>query len=106
MNQFALTKPLKNHDPICGDLMTMAERELSAFFNAVTELFGSEHAKISAEDWLHELMAIHDLPINDLPASTRQLRQLTVKVMSRLASRVKVSFGVGHALVQRGDYYA
>jgi hypothetical protein len=112
MNRFALTKPPKNHDRICGDLMTMAERELTAFFNAVTELFGSEQAKIAAEDWLHELMAIddlqindpqindlrindlriNDLQINDLPASPRQWRQLTVKVMARLASRVNVSF--------------
>ncbi|MGA8271347.1 MAG: hypothetical protein WB919_07280 [Candidatus Sulfotelmatobacter sp.] len=87
MNQFALTEPLKNHDPICGDLMTMAERELAAFVKAVTELFGSEQAELSAEDWLRELTAL-----NDLPPSTRQWRLLTVKVMARLASRVSVSF--------------
>ena len=86
MSQFALTKPLKDHDPICGDLMAMAERELAAFFNAVTELFGSEQAEISAEDWLHELMAV-----NDLPASTRQWRHLTVKISARLASGVNAS---------------
>jgi hypothetical protein len=96
MNQRALNKPLKNHDPICGDLLTTAERELTAFFNAVTKLFGSEQAEISAEDWLHELEAIDDLQIDDLrindqPGSTRQWRQLTVKVMARLASRVNVS---------------
>ena len=85
MNQFALTKPLKNHDPICGDLMKMAEQELAAFFNAVTELFGSEQAEIAAEDWLHELMAINDLQSNDVPASSRQWRQLTVKAAARLA---------------------
>ena len=90
MNQFALTKlltkPLKNGDSICGDLMAMAERELAAFFRAVTELFGSEQAAVSVEDWLHELAAL-----NDLPASTRQWRLLTVKVMARLASRVRAS---------------
>jgi hypothetical protein len=101
MNQFALTKPLQSHDPICGDLMTMAQRELAAFFHAVTELFGSEQAEVAAEDWLQELMAIDDLriidspinnsPINDLPASTRQWRQLTVKAAARLANRVSVS---------------
>ena len=91
MSQFALTKPLKNHDPNCGDLVTMAERELAAFFNAVTELFGSEQAKISAEDWLRELMAVDDLPINDLPGSTRRWRQLTVKISARLASGVNAS---------------
>jgi hypothetical protein len=86
MNQFALTNPLKNHRPICGDLVTMAERELAAFFNAVTELFGSEQAEISAEDWLQEMTA-H----SDLPASTRQWRLLTVRVMARLASRMNAS---------------
>ena len=33
----------------------MAERELSAFFRAVTKLFGLEQAEMSAEDWLIEL---------------------------------------------------
>jgi hypothetical protein len=46
-------------------------------------LFGPEQAKLSAEDWLSELKAI-----NDLPASTREWRQLTVKASARLASRV------------------
>jgi hypothetical protein len=87
MNQFALTKALKNHDPICGDLMAMAERELAVFFNATTESFGSEQAKLSAEDWLHEL-----IERSVLHASTRQLRQLSFEVMARLASRVNVSF--------------
>lgn len=93
MNQLALNKAQKDRDPVCGDLMILAERELSAFVSAVTELFGSELAKISAEDWLHELMAINinDLPINDLPVSTGQWRLLSVQVAARLASRVNVS---------------
>ena len=62
---------------------TMAERELSAFFTAVTELFGSEQAEASAEDWLRELIAC-----DDLPASTREWRTLTVSAAARLASRV------------------
>jgi hypothetical protein len=64
----------------------MAKRELSAFFCAVTELFGPEQAKASAEDWLHELMAG-----NDLPASARQWRTLTIRAAARLASRVNAS---------------
>jgi hypothetical protein len=32
----------------------MAERGLSALIRAVTELFGPEQAKLSAEDWLDE----------------------------------------------------
>jgi hypothetical protein len=34
----------------------MAERGLAVFANATTELFRSEQGKLSAEDWLHELM--------------------------------------------------
>jgi hypothetical protein len=87
MNQLALNKPPKDHNPTCGDLITMAEKELAAFFSAVTELFGSEQALLFAEDWLHELLAI-----NDLPVSPRQWRLLTVKVSARLASRVNASY--------------
>ncbi len=66
--------------------MTMGERELSAFFKAITELFGSEQAELSAEDWLHEL-----IEIDGLPASTREWRLITTKVLARLAGRVSAS---------------
>jgi hypothetical protein len=66
--------------------MTMAERELSAFFNAVTQLFGSEQAELSAEDWLQEL-----IEIDGLPTSTREWRLITAKASTRLASRVSAS---------------
>ncbi len=71
---------------LCADLMTMAERELSAFFNAVTQSFGLEQAELSAEDWLHEL-----IEIDGLPASTREWRSITAKVSGRLASQVIAS---------------
>jgi alkylhydroperoxidase/carboxymuconolactone decarboxylase family protein YurZ len=86
MNPLARYKPLNNSNPPCTDLMTMAERELSAFFNAVTQSFGSEQAELSAEDWLHEL-----IEIDGLPASTREWRSIAVKVSTRLASRVSAS---------------
>jgi hypothetical protein len=66
--------------------MTMAERELSAFFTAVTRLFGSEQAELSAEDWLHELIAIEELP-----TSAREWRLITAKVSTRLPSGVNAS---------------
>ena len=47
----------------CANLIPMAEQELAAFFNAVTESFGSEQAGLSAEDWLEELMVIDALQI-------------------------------------------
>jgi hypothetical protein len=86
MDELVINRPLTNRDPIYGDPMTMAEREFSAFFNAVTELFGSEQAEASADDWLGELMAS-----SDLPASPRQWRTLTVTAAALLASRVNAS---------------
>jgi hypothetical protein len=86
MNPLARYKPSKNSNPRCADLMTMAERELSAFFNAVIQLFGAEQAEISAEDWLHEL-----IEIDGLPASAREWRLITAKASTRLASRVRAS---------------
>ena len=86
MNPLARYQPSKNSNHPCPDLATMAERELSAFFNAITQLFGSEQAKISAEDWLHEL-----IEIDGLPASAREWRLITAKVLTRLASRVSAS---------------
>jgi len=86
MNSLARYKPSTNSNSRCAELTTMAERELSAFFNAVTRLFGSEQAELSAEDWLREL-----IEIDTLPASAREWRSLTAKVSTRLASRAKAS---------------
>ena len=86
MNSLAHHEPSKNSNHPCPDFATMAERELSAFFNAITQLFGSEQAELSAEDWLQEL-----IKADGLPASTREWRLLTAKASSRLASRVSAS---------------
>ena len=86
MNLLARRKPPKTSDHPCPDLMTMAERELSAFFNAVTDVFGPEQAEISAEDWLQEL-----IEIDGLPASAREWRLISAKASTQLASRVNAS---------------
>ncbi len=86
MNPTARYKPSKNSNHPCPDLATLAERELSAFFNAITQLFGSEQAEISAEDWLQEL-----IKIDALPTSAREWQLITAKVSTRLASRVSAS---------------
>jgi hypothetical protein len=83
MNPLARYKLSRNSNSRCADLMPMAERELSAFFNAVIELFGLEQAELSAEDWLQEL-----IEVDGLPASAREWRLLTAKVSTRLANRV------------------
>jgi hypothetical protein len=86
MNPLARYKHSTNSNPCCADLMTMAERELSAFFNAVTQLFGSEQAELSAEDWLQEL-----IEIDGLPTSTREWRLITAKVSTGLSRGVNTS---------------
>jgi hypothetical protein len=86
MDPLARYKTPKNSTPPCPDLMMMAERELSAFFNAVTQSFGSEQAELSAEDWLQEL-----IEIDGLPASAREWRLITAKVSTRLPSGVNAS---------------
>ena len=82
MNPLARYEPLRNSNHPCPDLTMMAERELSAVFNAITQLFGPEQAELSAEDWLHEL-----IEIDGVPTSTREWRLITAKVLTRLAKR-------------------
>jgi hypothetical protein len=86
MNPLARYKPPKNSNQPCPDLMTMAERELSAFFTAVAQSFGPEQAEISAKDWLREL-----IEIDGLPASTREWRLITAKASTRLARGMNAS---------------
>jgi hypothetical protein len=86
MNPSCRYEPSTISDSDCADLMTMAEREFSAFFSAVTQLFGSGQAELSAQDWLHEL-----IEIDDLPTSARQWRLITTKGLTRLAGRVSTS---------------
>jgi hypothetical protein len=86
MNLLARYESSKNASHPCPDLMTLAESELSAFFSAVTRLFGSEQARISAEDWLQELV-----DVDGLPTSARDWRLITLNATTRIASRVQTS---------------
>ncbi len=86
MTSLADYKASNNSNPGCADFVTMAERELWAFFRAVSQSFGSEQAEISAKDWLQEL-----IEIDVLPASAREWRLITAKVSTRLANRVNAS---------------
>ena len=70
-----------NRSSTCADLMTLAQRELSAFIRAVTELFGSEQARLSAEDWLDELASMDWLP----GPTSRDWRAVTIAALARLA---------------------
>src|SRR3981081_4106865 len=85
MNQLAINQSSKDHID-CADVMTTAEQELTAFFRAVVNLFGSELAELSADDWLNEL-----LTTKALPSSTRDWRRIPLKASTRLAARVNAS---------------
>lgn len=83
MNPLAHTKTSIISSSLCADLTRRAERELSAYVSAVTQLFGSEQAELSAEDWLQELTES-----DALPNSAREWQSITARVSARLASRV------------------
>lgn len=68
----------------CAELMIMAERELAAFLGAVSELYGAEEARLSAQVWLDELESMKSPPG---PAS-RDWRMVTVAALGRLAGRL------------------
>jgi hypothetical protein len=71
-------------DSVYIDQTHIAERELFAFVNAVTELFGPDQARIAAEDWLEE-SELMDVP----PRSTiRDWRSVTIAASARLAARI------------------
>jgi len=63
--------------------MHIAGRELSAFIRAVTQLFGPEDAKLSAEDWLDE-SELMDSPHR---ATSKEWRAVTIAASARLANR-------------------
>jgi hypothetical protein len=69
---------------IFQDQTHLAERELASFIGAVTQLFGPQQARVSAEDWLEEA-ELMDTP----PRSTaRNWHAVTIAASARLASRV------------------
>jgi hypothetical protein len=79
---------LPNSDgPTFAKLMTMAERELGAFISAVTELFGSEQARLAVVDWLNELLLM-EAPCG---LTSRDWRSITIAASARLANRVNAS---------------
>jgi hypothetical protein len=65
-------------------MLSMAELELGAFISVVADLYGSEQARISAEDWLEELNSSDSLP----EPTTRGWRSITIAAAVRLANRL------------------
>jgi hypothetical protein len=73
-------------DSTSENQVQMAERELAAFMRAVAEMFGSEQARLAAEDWLNEAELIDSPP----RSTNREWRAVTVGGAARLASRLAI----------------
>jgi len=67
--------------------LNLAERELYAFIAAVTELYGQDQVRLSAEDWLDELQ----LMVSPPRSKVQSCRAVTIAASVRLANRIKVS---------------
>jgi hypothetical protein len=74
-------------DLVCERQIHLAERELGSFVAAVTEMYGPEQARLSAEDWLDEA----DLRNNARRFEIRDWRSVTIAASARLASRVAMT---------------
>jgi len=65
----------------------LAERELYSFIAAVTEMYGPEQARLSADDWLDEADLMDSPPRSEI----RDWRSVTIAASARLARRVNVT---------------
>ncbi len=74
-------------DSSCTDQMHIAERELFAFILAVTQLYGSEEAKLAAEDWLDESELMDSPPLS----ANRNWRAVTIAASARLANQLSIA---------------
>ena len=85
--------PMNEPDPFSDSIYEeqahLAERELSSFTAAVTKLYGTEQARLSAEDWLDESELIDSPPRSE----PRNWRAVTIAAAARLANRVSVASG-------------
>lgn len=77
----------QSSDSSCADQMHLAERELSAFVRAVTQLYGSEEAKLAAEDWLDESELMDSPP----RLTDRNWRAVTIAASARLANQLSIA---------------
>ena len=76
-----------NRQRNCTGLLRMAERELAALFGTVTELFGSEQARLTSKDWVEEMESVDTLE----GFTNRDWRQISISALARLARRLNAS---------------
>jgi hypothetical protein len=80
-------------DSVYEEQAQLAERELSAFTRAVTETYGTEQARVAAEDWLEESELMDSPPRSE----ERDWRAVTIAAAARLANRVNVATSAADA---------
>lgn len=78
---------IENQSQLETGFLIAAERELSAFFAAVNDMFGAEQARKSAIHWIEEL-ELMDWPTEN---SDPNWRQATLAASSRLAADLAVA---------------
>jgi len=71
-------------DSIYEEQTHLAERELSSFVATVSQLYGPEQARLSAEDWLDESELIDSPPRSE----ARNWHAVTIAASALLASRM------------------
>ena len=79
-----MSDPDQFSDSIYEEQMQLAERELSSFIAAVTELYGRRQAELAAEEWLDESELMDSPPRSE----ERDWRAVTIAAAARLANRV------------------
>jgi hypothetical protein len=78
-------------DSIYAGEMHIAEHELSAFVQAVTQMFGEDEARVAANDWLDESELMDSPPLS----TSRDWRAVTIAASARLASRLNIAIQSG-----------
>ena len=73
-------------DSIYEEQTHLAERELSSFISAVTQLYGPEQARLSENDWLDEADSMDTPPFS----TERDWRSVTIAASARLANRLSI----------------
>ena len=97
LQSIRVSKKTDDDDQPCNGLMNLAEREFAAFTRAVTELFGTEQARLSAKDWLDELVSRDSLP----GPRNCEWQLVTVAALARLTIRMTIELqyaGYGDAV--------
>ena len=74
-----------------ADQMHLAGRQLISVHRAVAQLFGTDQARISVEDWLDESGSIDASP----RSTHRDWRAITIAASVRLANRLNVALTAG-----------